>query len=249
MHLNDLASTFAARWLRAVALLILATVGGLAHAAPVDVTAEVIWNDDDARGKCPQLCTAKSLSWTGNWRKTTDWVPSYVCSCDAQAANRPGIERPQPQYPQNVRPQQQFLPGGSVTRYDYTDMRDTQPVRDFPPQTFEQCASACLADNQCGPFTFAANQQRCYLKSGHGNLQGAPQGFSGVVATRNVAGGGMPGQPALPSPSQGGSCGIASTQKCPGCSVACAAGQSPVCSNAVEGVTPWCARNAACSCK
>lgn len=46
----------------------------------VDVPAGPIWNNKDARIKCPAVCTAAGGKWNGHWR-TTIWGKASVCAC------------------------------------------------------------------------------------------------------------------------------------------------------------------------
>jgi Mannan-binding protein len=63
------------------------TVAATSRALPppaadgVDVPAGPIWNNDDARTKCPAVCTAAGGSWNGHWRTV---IPgrSSVCGCN-----------------------------------------------------------------------------------------------------------------------------------------------------------------------
>lgn len=130
------------------------------HAAPVDVDAQIIRNDDDARAKCPRVCSDRKLYWARAWHKTGS-AASYVCVCDDRA-----LEASEPL---------------------------ASPPASPPP----------------------------------GRPPVAPLSAPDVK---------------LPS------CSIGGTTKCPGCSVVCGAKQTPVCDNAIEGVTSTCGRNAACSC-
>jgi hypothetical protein len=45
-----------------------------------DYDAGPIWNDADARTKCPAVCTSHKRSWNGNWRTTVVGQMS-TCSC------------------------------------------------------------------------------------------------------------------------------------------------------------------------
>lgn len=47
-----------------------------------DYSAGPIWSNDDAKGKCPNVCTALKLEWNGNW-VTTIWGKESVCNCVA----------------------------------------------------------------------------------------------------------------------------------------------------------------------
>ena len=44
----------------------------------VDVPAGPIWNNDDAKIKCPAVCTAVGRTWSGGWT-TTIWGQMSVC--------------------------------------------------------------------------------------------------------------------------------------------------------------------------
>lgn len=240
-------------------LAFLALAADVASAAPVDVNVDIIWDDKDARDKCPRACSSKKLYWIGTWRKT-GWATSYMCSCDDKAppppqappALVPGMPMPVPGMPQVMPPAQAGpvqvqLPGGTVLRYDAIDFHNAGDLRSSSSASFEQCAGICLRSGDCGAFTYAADQQNCYLKAGAGNPRGAHSAISGVITARGPAGVVvLPVAPTVISP--GGSCAIASTAKCPGCSVTCPQGKTPSCQNAVEGVTSWCARNASCRC-
>jgi hypothetical protein len=167
-------------------------LSGLAHAGPVDVSADIIWNDDDAKGKCPRLCSSKSLYWTGMWRKS-GWVAQYTCTCDANAPPQQPVSAPHPVLPlpqlhlTPPPPTQVQLPGGTVTRYDFVDFHNASDLRNVSSPSFEQCASVCIAAPDCGAVTFAADQRRCYLKAGPGNPLEAPSGVSGVITSRASA--------------------------------------------------------------
>ncbi len=45
-----------------------------------DVSAGTIWNDADARAKCPKVCKDDNAKWTGRW-KTTAQGQMSVCNC------------------------------------------------------------------------------------------------------------------------------------------------------------------------
>jgi hypothetical protein len=166
----------------------LALLAGLAHAGPVDVDADIIWGDDDAKGKCPNLCARKSLYWTGRTWHKTGWTDRPVCICDANAPPpQQPVFTPRPMSPRPGAPVQVRLPGGTVTRYDFVDFQNTDDLRNVSSPSFEHCASICIASSDCGAFTFAANQQRCYMKAGPGNPRRAPAGFSGVITSRATA--------------------------------------------------------------
>ena len=46
-----------------------------------DVEAGPIWNNNDAKQKCPKVCSDVSATWNGNW-KTTVWGSMSVCGCN-----------------------------------------------------------------------------------------------------------------------------------------------------------------------
>lgn len=50
------------------------------------INAGPIWNNNDARGKCPNVCGQNHMGWTGNWR--TVGFNKSVCDC-AVYASRP----------------------------------------------------------------------------------------------------------------------------------------------------------------
>jgi hypothetical protein len=50
----------------------------LAHS--VDINAGPIWDNDDAQAKCPGVCQAANMTWSGNWTTPPGQVNS-VCGC------------------------------------------------------------------------------------------------------------------------------------------------------------------------
>ena len=54
--------------------------GGTGRPYAVEVNAGPIWNNDDANGKCPRVCSG--LQWDGQWN-TTQWGVMSVCSTTA----------------------------------------------------------------------------------------------------------------------------------------------------------------------
>lgn len=210
------------------------------RAAPVDVDADLIWNDKDAQGKCPALCSAKGLHWTGTWRKV-GWTDRPVCACDDKAppaAVPPhvSISIGMPGAASNA------LPPGAVTRIDNVAFPDND-LRFGSAPSFEQCAAQCLGTPDCAAFTFASDRGSCHQKVHAGATVAAGAAISGVVNRSGPVAGAAP-----PAPAAGPSCSVGGTAKCPGCSVTCAPGQTPVCEHAVEGVTSTCARNTSCRC-
>ncbi|MFB2976048.1 mannan-binding lectin [Microseira sp. BLCC-F43] len=57
-----------------------AVVGFSGKAFGREFNAGPIWNNGHARTVCPQLCTANSMWWNGNWH-TTVYRQQSVCSC------------------------------------------------------------------------------------------------------------------------------------------------------------------------
>ncbi|MBL9029878.1 MAG: mannan-binding lectin [Caedimonas sp.] len=55
------------------------TFAGIAGA--VDIDAGPIWNNGDAKTKCPNVCKGKGMTWNGNWVTTVPGKMS-VCGCD-----------------------------------------------------------------------------------------------------------------------------------------------------------------------
>lgn len=47
------------------------------------VNAGPIWNNDDAQGKCPNVCASVNMGWTSGWRTTS--VNQSECDCAAYA--------------------------------------------------------------------------------------------------------------------------------------------------------------------
>lgn len=58
-----------------------ATAGTQCGPSTVDFEAGPIWDNEDAKGKCPKTCEANHGSWNGQWR-TTVWGKMSVCGCD-----------------------------------------------------------------------------------------------------------------------------------------------------------------------
>lgn len=45
-----------------------------------DISTGPIWNNQDAQGKCPGVCSAAGRTWDGNWTTTVPGTRS-ACSC------------------------------------------------------------------------------------------------------------------------------------------------------------------------
>jgi hypothetical protein len=128
--------------------------------------------------------------------------------------------------------------------------------------TTRDCAAHCLADAQCGAFTFHMPSGTCYLKSGPSRYDGTLTSESGIVERRGVAQPGTPmtgTYPVAPPPilvmPQGRptSCTANGNDVCSGCSVTCPAGQQASCSDGevhrTEGFSPVCWTRAKCECR
>jgi ribosome modulation factor len=61
--------------------------GGLAEAR--SYSAGPIWNDQDARTKCPAVCISHEAQWNGQWR-TVEWAKNSTCDCVRGAVYYPG---------------------------------------------------------------------------------------------------------------------------------------------------------------
>lgn len=205
---------------------------GMAVAAHAQTTVEAgpIWDDADAVGKCPWACEqAGRPGWTGVWRTT---VPNRMslCECSDRAAVPAATA------------------AGSVARYDNLDLpKNDLPRSGAPVRTYDECAQRCMAEPACVAFTVNTYTAVCWLKAGVGAPRRSPVAMSGILTGRAPA---LPGAGSLAGNrnSGGGACNIASTQKCPGCFVSCPPGLTPICNNAVEGVTSTCTRDATCRC-
>jgi len=46
-----------------------------------DINAGPIWNNDDANGKCPNVCSSHQGHWNGQW-VTTQIAQQSVCRCE-----------------------------------------------------------------------------------------------------------------------------------------------------------------------
>lgn len=144
-------------------LAVLMTLASMARA--VDVEAGPIWNHDDAKAKCPNVCVRAGGVWDGNWRTTRPDMS--VCSC-SDAKGSGGVQ-------------------GGVVRYENTDF----PYGDLPDgrsdaRSFEDCANQCIANTACIAFTYSPGAS-CYKKSSTGQPMSVQGAVSGVIAGRGVA--------------------------------------------------------------
>jgi Mannan-binding protein len=55
----------------------------LAKAVCADFSAGPLWNNDDAKAKCPTVCSAQQRTWNNQWTTTKEGVES-VCGCCVQ---------------------------------------------------------------------------------------------------------------------------------------------------------------------
>ena len=227
----------------AAGLLVLAS--HVALAAPVDVDADYLFGDDDAQEKCPSLCQAKDLYWNGTWGKT-GWTDSPVCKCDETPPAKsvaPAPAATPAALPVASGPLPQFY--GPYSLLPYADLPGND-LRNARAGSWQECANQCSSTGGCGAFTFAGNQNRCYLKSRGNAPLNSRNAVSGVIEASYPD----QGSQNVPLPGgQGSYCSINSTRKCPGCAVSCPPGREAVCNHAVEGVTSTCARNSSCTCK
>jgi len=233
----------------AIHLMLAALLGafGMSSSAS-EFEAGPLWNDGDARAKCPAVCSRNGNQyWTGNWRTTVPNLMS-VCSCEintsGNAANPPSDSAP------NAYPPTQG--DARIMRYDFTDfMGNDLPGGSLHAPSFDDCARQCMAEPACAVFTYNARLNKCYRKIAAANATQTNDSASGVITGRGSAPAVMPppSYPVAPAPSAPAACSIGGTPKCPGCSVSCPPGRTPVCSPAVDGVTSFCARNALCKCE
>jgi mRNA-degrading endonuclease RelE of RelBE toxin-antitoxin system len=54
-----------------------------------DVNAGPIWNNIDAKAKCPKVCTKVNCKWNGQW-KTTQFNKNSVCGCGEWKLDKTG---------------------------------------------------------------------------------------------------------------------------------------------------------------
>ncbi len=57
-----------------------AVAGATCSPGTVDQEAGPIWDNEDAKTKCPATCEKNNGSWNGQWR-TTEWGKMSVCGC------------------------------------------------------------------------------------------------------------------------------------------------------------------------
>ncbi|MCX7068418.1 MAG: mannan-binding lectin [Methylococcales bacterium] len=67
----------------AVVVFIVLATGGISQAT--DIKAGPIYNQNDAKGKCPNVCSRSGLQWNGNWKTIPTYDPGgmSVCGCDS----------------------------------------------------------------------------------------------------------------------------------------------------------------------
>lgn len=245
------------RFLAAMVVFVwLAGVALGARADVIEVEAGPIWNQSDAQGKCPRVCGSKSRAWDGNWHTTREGSMS-VCNCSSEAVEtRPHTSQPtaMPIAPQFNR--QVAAPAGTVLRYSNTDFFSNDISR-ADADSFEACASRCIAEQRCVAFTLSPGHT-CYLKSSVGLQTKVSSAESGFIAGRGTPpaprddGATQYAAPNNPSPGVVGganACSVGGTARCPGCSVSCPAGQRPACTTPIEGIGGICQRESACRCE
>lgn len=235
--------------LRTVLLLALLAAASLQPARAAEYEAGPIWSNDDAEGKCPNVCSRAGLAWDGGWR--TIAYSRSVCNCVGSSAIPPAYPVP-PQYPPG------YVGQPPVIRYDNTDFTfGDLPGGRSNARSFEDCANQCLAEPRCIAFTLSP-ARTCYKKSSTGNVQRVSGATSGFIAARGVAppplnappGAIPPAMPPTMAPPIAGAnaCSVGGTNKCPGCSVSCGPDQRPVCTSPIDGVAGMCQRDAWCRC-
>jgi hypothetical protein len=64
-----------------------AILGAATQASATDVKAGPIWNNDDAKAKCPVAAAAVGYEWNGQWRTTVQGKES-VCGLSAKKTAR-----------------------------------------------------------------------------------------------------------------------------------------------------------------
>jgi hypothetical protein len=145
---------------------------------------------------------------------------------------------------------------GGVKMYPGTDFPGNDLGGSIQAASPEACASLCVADGRCGACTFNVQANKCYLKTGPTRFDGSLAAVSGVIQSRPPLPPGYapaqpayPVQPMAPTTAAPAFCSMVGTPKCPGCSISCPPGRTPVCNQPVEGVTPYCARDASCRCE
>lgn len=67
-------------------LLVLFTSASIAN----EVDAGWIFNDDDAKMKCPMMCSSAGGTWNGKWKQTGTWSDSCTCNTSGNSSgNKP----------------------------------------------------------------------------------------------------------------------------------------------------------------
>lgn len=135
-----------------------------------------------------------------------------------------------------------------VARYDDTDFTTGQ-MSTFEASSFEQCAAGCLNESLCKAFTYKDRFKQCYLHSTAAAPAKYPGAVSGIVSSRLGGAGAAPGGVIVVPAAQGTSCSIASTAKCPGCTVTCQGSQKAECTPSSDGILEACLSHARCECK
>jgi len=93
MNLNLIGKGFASLTQFAIcALAIVSVMFGLANNAfALDVNAGPIWNNDDAKVKCPVAAQVYNATWNGQWTTT---VPGKMSVCGTDLTFKPTIGTP-----------------------------------------------------------------------------------------------------------------------------------------------------------
>lgn len=77
-----------------VCVATLASLLATASRADENVSAGPIWNDNDAKARCPRVCDSAHGHWNGQWKTTRPGIES-VCGCSPRRdeGDRRGLER------------------------------------------------------------------------------------------------------------------------------------------------------------
>lgn len=70
-----------------LALLLSLALSAPALAQSYNVEAGPIWNNADAKAKCPRVCSGLGANWNGQWHTTRQGEMS-VCACEKSSPDR-----------------------------------------------------------------------------------------------------------------------------------------------------------------
>jgi hypothetical protein len=91
--MNQVKKVFASLMQSAVSALLIASIvfGFANNAFALDVKAGPIWNNDDAKVKCPVAAAVYTATWNGQWVTT---VPGQMSVCGTDLSFQPKIGKP-----------------------------------------------------------------------------------------------------------------------------------------------------------